>query len=547
MLKKLVASILIVTLGMSIFVGCGSKTEDTSKEGKTDIKKEEQKKDDQVADQEFSYPIKGNKKLTYWVGLNSNVSQKSANLAETPLGKALSERTGVEIEYLHPAAGQEKEQFNLLVASGDYPDIVEHNLIKEYMGGPEKAILDGFIIDLTSYMPQYAPNLMKVYQDNPDLEKMAKTDTGKFYSFPFIRGGDSLMVFFGPIIRKDWLKQLNLDEPETMEDWYNMLKAFKDEKGAAAPLTYERTMIQDNLGAPFMGAYGIGKDFYLDDQGEVQFGSIQPEYKEFLQEFSKWYAEGLIDPDIETVDKKQVAAKITNGEAGASLGYQASRLGNWLKAKQDDDSYDLLGTKYPVKKAGDKPMFAQKDFPLPGTAAYVTTACDDIETAMRVLDYFYSEEGHMVANFGVEGESYDMINDYPTYQEHIINNPELPPSVGLGQYTRAAYNGPMVQDERYFEQYGFTFEQQQVANTNWQYSDVTKYRMPKVTPTPEESQELATIMNEINTYRDEMYVKYLFGQESLDTYDDYVDNIKKMGIERALEIQTAALERYNNR
>ena len=73
------------------------------------------------------------------------------------------------------------------------------------------------------------------------------------------------------------------------------------------------------------------------------------------------------------------------------------------------------------------------------------------------------------------------------------------------------------------------------------------HRLPPVTPTTEESTELASITNELNTYRDEMILKFIFGDESLDNFDEYVQNLENMGLSRALEIQNAALERYNAR
>ena len=54
-------------------------------------------------------------------------------------------------------------------------------------------------------------------------------------------------------------------------------------------------------------------------------------------------------------------------------------------------------------------------------------------------------------------------------------------------------------------------------------------------------------MNEINTYRDEMTLKFIFGTESLDNFDTYVTNIKNMNLEEALDIENAALDRYNSR
>lgn len=530
-LRKII-SILTIIIILTSLVACNSKSNEANNSANVEEGKD------------FSYPMQSNKKLTYWVPLNTNVSQQSTNLAETPFGKALKERVGVDIEYLHPAAGQEKEQFNLLVASGDYPDMVEYD-IKFYVGGPEKAIEDKFIIDLSDYIPKCAPNLMKLYGQYTDIEKMVKTDSGKYYSFPFLRTNDETMVYFGPIVRKDWLDDLNLDVPETIDDWYKMLKAFKEKKNASAPLTYEKGML--DVGGTFMGAYGVLKNFYLDKDGKIQYGPIQPEYKSFLNEYSKWYAEGLIDPDIETVDKKQIAAKITGGDSGASLGYQASRLGVWLNSMKDDSTYDLVGTKNPVLEKGGRPMFGQKSSRVPGTAVFITSGCKDVEAACRLLDYGYSEEGHMLFNFGVEGESYKMVDSYPTYTDSILKNPDNSASSMLGQFTRSCYSGAFIQDERYIQQYGYTFDQQKVANKNWQYSDMEKHRMPKVTPTPDESEEIATIMNEIKNYVDEMYVKFLLGQESLDNYDKYIENINKMGIDKALEIYEDALVRYNNR
>ena len=68
-----------------------------------------------------------------------------------------------------------------------------------------------------------------------------------------------------------------------------------------------------------------------------------------------------------------------------------------------------------------------------------------------------------------------------------------------------------------------------------------------VAPTAEESEEYSTIMNEVETYRDEMTNKFILGTESLDNFDQYVETLNSLGLQRAIEIQDAALERYNKR
>ena len=497
---------------------------------------------------EFSYPME-HVEFSYWLELVANVNQVVTNLDETPFALGLEEATGINAVYEHPVANQATEQFNLMIASGELPDIFEFNVLSGYPGGPEKAISDGVIVDLTDKLQEYAPNLYRFYEENPDIAKMARTDSGKYYSFPFVRGDDALMVFFGPVVNGAWLEDLGLDYPETMDEWYTMLKRFKEEKGASAPLTYEPWMLNDGNGAAFVGAFGVVEDFYLDENGKVTYGSIQPGYKAFLETFSKWYAEGLLDVDIETMNREQVAAKLTTGEAGASLGYMASRMGSWLAAVEGDDNYDFVGVKYPVLNKGDIPFYSQKDVAINGSVgdAFITPQCEDIEAAMRYLDYGYSEDGINQYNFGIEGVSYNMIDNYPTYSELIMNNPDMTVVEALAMNARSNYYGPFIQQPEYIEQYGYTYPQQKEANDNWKISNVDKYRLPKVTATPEESEELAIIMNEIQTYRDEMQVKYIMGIEDLSSYDEYVENIKNMGIDRALEIYEAALLRYNNR
>ncbi len=544
MMKKFVSLLLVFAFLFSI-AGCSKKTVVTEEK---DVATETQATTAAPVEEAFTYPM-ADVKFTVWAELVANINQVVTNLGEAPFSAQLTKETGVTAEYEHPVANQAVEQFNLMVASGELTDIFEYNVLTQYPGGPEKAISDEVIVDLTEYLPKFAPNLWQYYQENPDLAKQARTDTGKYYSFPFIRGDDSLMVFFGPVVNGVWLKDLGLEYPETMDEWYTMLTRFKNEKGAIAPLTYEPGMMSTNLGSPFIGAYGIAEDFYLDKAGKVQFGSIQPGYKSFLETFNKWYSEGLIDADIETVNREQVAAKLTTGESGASMGYMASRMGTWLAANEGDANYDWVGVKYPVQTKGDVPMFTQKDVAVNGSMgdAFISGKCEDIEAAVRYLDYGYSEAGGRLYNFGIEGVSYEMVNEYPTYTDLILKNEKYTVVEALALHARSNYYGPFVQRKEYIEQYGYTYPQQKAANDLWKISDVDKYRMPKVTPTPEESEELAMIMNEVNTYRDEMQVKYVMGIEALDSYDTYVENIKNMGIDRAIEIYEAALTRFNNR
>lgn len=116
----------------------------------------------------------------------------------------------------------------------------------------------------------------------------------------------------------------------------------------------------------------------------------------------------------------------------------------------------------------------------------------------------------------------------------------------MSAYIRGNYNGPFVQDIRYLEQY-YTMPEQLETTVVWGDNNGAAHIMPPITPTSDESKEFSTIMTEIESYRDEMILKFIFGDVSLDEFDEYVKNIEAMGLDRALEIQNAALDRYNAR
>lgn len=497
---------------------------------------------------EFTYPMSNGATLTYWCDLNQNVSANFSNLGDTPFGKEWQKETGVTIEFQHPPANQGNEQFSLLLADGDLPDLMEYSWMS-YPGGPEKAIQDGNIYELTDIINNYCPNLRKYLDENPEIDRMIKTDEGHYYCFPFIRGDDKLCNTIGLMLRQDWLEELNLEVPTTIDEWHDVLVAFRDKKGASAPLSWEYTMGSLTSANPFMYAYGTSRDFYLGSDGKVHFGPAEEGYKQYLTLFKQWYDEKLIDQDLATLALDQVSAKMTSGDAGASIGWAGSRMGTWINAAvKTDPDYMLVAAPYPTLKKGDTPQMGQIDNRYPNQASVaITTSCKDVETAARLMDYAYGEAGHMLFNFGIEGESYEMVDGYPTYTDKILNNPDgWSVAQAMSAYIRGNYNGPFVQDLRYLEQY-YTIDTQKETNKVWGATNAAKYKVPPITPTTEESKEYSTIMNEINTYRDEMTLKFIFGDESLDNFDNYVETMKGLGLDRALEIQNAALERYNSR
>lgn len=197
--KQIIALLLAAAMGTACISGCGSKKEQVS--GK-------------VGGYGDSYPIETDNTLTYWVNFWSQSTTGVTNFADLPFYKAVREKTGINVEFTHPATD---EQNNMMLASGEYLDILETDFYN-HPGGPNSAIEEGYIIPLNDYL-QFAPNLMKYLKDNPEIDKMCKTDDGMYYAFPFIRGDKTLIVYSGLMLRQDWLDELGLDVPETIDEW----------------------------------------------------------------------------------------------------------------------------------------------------------------------------------------------------------------------------------------------------------------------------------------------------------------------------------------
>ncbi|MBQ4110947.1 MAG: extracellular solute-binding protein [Clostridia bacterium] len=521
--KKIITGALcvIMVLGMA---GCGEKNETVQNEKKNSF--------------------------TYWANMPAGIVSVYQSMGEIKMYQQMEKETGIHIEFIHPAAGQVSEQFTLMMASREFPDFIEYNW-NSYAGGAEKALEDNVIIKLNDLFDSVAPNVKKMIESDENYEKLVKTDSGAYFCFPALNTG-SYRIFGGPIIRKDWLDELGLSVPETIEDWETVLRAFKEKKGATAPFTADASLMSSSeLTNAFNTAFNVGKGLYIRD-GKVVFGPMENGYKEWLQLMNKWYAEGIIDNDYNTNSSSAIEAKVANGYTGAFFGYVGGSIGKYLTMmKQQDPKFDLVGVPYPVMNKGDKVNFAaiESDV-LAGAALSITSACTDPETAAKWADNWYTEKGRMLSTFGVEGETYTMVDGKPVYTDTILKNPDgYSISEMLQQHCRATAASPGFNTEdEYLEQY-YEYDRQKEAFKTWSgvTEDARKHLMPPITPTIEESEEFAALSADIDTYVSEMVFKFVCGTEPIENYDSFVEELKEIGIERYLEINQNAYERYLNR
>lgn len=177
------------------------------------------------------------------------------------------------------------------------------------------------------------------------------------------------------------------------------------------------------------------------DGDQIKYGPIEPEYKDYISKMREWYVNGLIDKNLATLQSTAIDADMLNGEAGASFGFLSGNLGRYLSAKEGkNETFDLQPAPYPTLVKGEKSQFGYRDLPYTSEGSVAISAgCKYPKLAARFLDYGYGEQGGLLYNFGIEGQSYTKDGGELSYTDTITNNPDgLAISAALSMYAPGA-------------------------------------------------------------------------------------------------------------
>lgn len=538
MKKKMLSCLLAGTMVLGMLSGCGKTEVNSSEASQSSTPKQETTVGSTEAStpvveepKEITYPLEGNVKLTIGVAPNATVSGVCAGWAETAIMKEWQKQTGVEIEFV------EAKDMNLLLAGGDMPDIIlgwQGN--SNYPGGWSAAIKDKIIQPITEYYEEFAPDYAKLLAENPEKEQ-AWVD-GEMWGFAYLLETMDQSCSSGMIIRQDWLDDLGMKAPTNHEELYDVLKAFKEKKGAEYPLGMSTGDIYDYMVKRGMmtSSFGLAQAQHYVLDGVVQPCYVGEEYKEVVTFFHKLYEEGLLDPNCAAVDSATKMSNFLNGKSGMMFGAIGSGLGSILEATKDDPNFKAAGVAPFKTPDGDISMCSQYTGVLLQQGAFITTACKDIEAACKFLNFGYTEAGLDMFNFGIEGVSYEVVNGEKQYMDETIRtNPNMTVTQAMYYYTRALIGGPFMQQLDYLHKYNNKPEQIE-ALTNWSQSNAVDYCVPKLAMSTEDATTYSNIMADINTYSKESLAKFIVGEMSLDDWDKYEKQMEAFGLDTATEL-----------
>ena len=488
--------------------------------------------------------------VTMWMGVNPNVLKITEDIGnDCVLWNELAVRTGVRLDFIVCNPDTEGEKFNLMVASDDLSDIIS-NATALYTNGGEAAIADEILIDTLPYLtPELTPQICKLMEAYPDAIPDALTESGWLAGMPQLSMQTEATQSFGPLIRKDWLDELGLEIPETYDELHDVLAAFKEKKGAdaAMALNYAATGINNGL----VQGYGINglvadaamsEPFYQVDD-KVMYGPIQPEFKDYLTMVHDWYAEGLIWQDFMSyTDFQNPPTDIILADRCGMFYGEVTYIATYENSS-NTEGFQLVAMPDLVLNKGDQIPFGDERSYTASTPWSISTQCECPELLMQWNNYMYTDEGAVLCNYGIEGESFEYGEDgAPVFTDLVLNNPDMSTPVALFMYCMD--RGPFYRDETR-EQSGYN-EAQKAASTIWQ-SNVTSGRTLGTTMlNAEDSDQVNLYYGDIKTYIEESVLAFVIGTKPLSEFDAYVQKIEDMNIAAVTEVWQGAYERYLN-
>lgn len=499
---------------------------------------------------DYGYPLfEDTVELSMFYCLRQGGGMPSKADGGQPFWTDLEDRLNVKLEWIEPGEASVAEQYNLLCVSGALPDIVFQGMINmngpAYSGGYDKAIEDEIYFDMYDMLEEYAPNYWYYLNTVDGFYRDTVTDGGAIYGFSTLFTEQSPTTM-GLLVNGEYLEATGLELPDTVPGWMEVFSAMKS-NGVTAPCAVNSTGAL--LNGAFSDALGGGAThtFLVDaETHEIVYDGISKQSREYIQLFRELWSQGCIDKDFLSVVGID-ASPFLNGTTGT-----------WSGMNQDLDSWetrypDLTVTPCPVIRmegGGSGQVAIADEFVAMtddrGGELVITTNCDDVESAMRFCDWFYSDEGYLHSNYGWDqGVNYDMVDDKPVFTEMMNSRSES----GYGYVSIYTNDNDFGLVDTWRRESQWT-ELSRSAVELWSAEDSSAaiyYNLPlSVSLSLEEQETLPNSPADLETYVTSQVIKWCVCEDDFNdaAWNAYVDTVYQMGLEEMLEAYNRAYQAY---
>ncbi len=445
--------------------------------------------------------------------------------------------TGVDIEVIVSSSSGGMEA--MMGASGDYPDLIwqPSSYLLEYEGED--------VLILNDLMAQYAPNYLTALADDKDAQKAVLSDTGAALQFYTLNESAKMRLSYGPVIRKDLLDGVGMDVPNTYSELYEVLTAIKTTYSPNLALRLYPTgaTSADWLSSGYgvsLGSSSPNYGFYVVD-GVVKYGPFEDGFEDYVTMLNKWYSEGLFNDAILDVLDISDSSYLMDQAIGKSAVFFVQYGGiETCTVMSEIDGFELVPIPDPVISEGDMTHLAESRTELVYSPAYaVSASCEYPELAVKWLDFWYSEEGRLLMNYGIEGESYELdASGQPQYFDIVRD------AGRSSQYTLWNMVG-VLSSSRVDSTYRQGYEE---VNDVWTRNKDSAHMLPNnLMMETSMAEDLTIMLRDLNSAADEGLMKFIVGDSPLSEIESFRQKLNDMGAQRCIEYYQVFYDNYMNR
>lgn len=420
----------------------------------------------------------------------------------------IEQQTNTKLEITAIDGSQLDNKLNIMLASGDHPDIIQFSADDTEW----KYSKSNLLLPLNQYFDK-APNLKKIGDDG--IWDAMKHEDGNVYAIP-IRGSSIDNI---PIYRKDWLDKLGMKVPTTPDEYFTVADAIanKDPDGDGKKNTFALGGYTVNGGFDLatydhiFGAYGTLPNFWISQDSKIVNGSVASGALDALKFMNKLYKDKAVDPEFVTDNQARMKDKLLKGVIGAPVfryfTMDPSNLNNYYAPlKQNNPNAEFI--EGGILKASDKSIGPRTLTKRGWLKTAIVKDSKNIDAALRLLDYLASDKGNKFVNYGEEGKDYTVENNVV---KRTINDDQLKQE-GIGQFTLA---------------YNALFE-----HTSKRFQDLMKYAVSIGYKSPVDGIFIQnnTKESELNIYTTQQYAKMIMNDGPIDNmFNDFVAEWNKRG------------------
>ena len=533
--RRLMAAAMAAVMLAGTLAGCSAKS---GSDG-TEAAKEESGTGQAAAEEtlEGSLVSKEPKEFTVFLNFNNMPFDSSWQVWQEA-----AKRTNVSLKgTISLSNSNEEEAFNLMMSSGNLADIIGYVDASSL----EKLGRDGGMIPLNDLIKEDARNFMKVLEEIATVRLRAVSVDGRQYQIPKNQELKAAEFWW---IRQDWLDKLNLKAPTTVDELHDVLYAFRNEDPNGNGLKDEIPLF-DRAGwkqpDEYLYLWDTSLEFYPRD-GQMKYEPLEENFKTGVTNMIKWYQEGLIDPEIFTRGASS-RDTLLGGDVGGCTHDWVSTANYNTTLQETIPGFQMVAIAPPADQNG---VVKERVSRYPGVGWGISSQCKDPVTVIKFMDYFFTEEGSDLMNWGIEGDTFTRDADGSKHFTDKVLQSELTP-IGYLRSIGAQYRIGMCQDGDYeyatMKEDGIEANKLYNGHDEWFDDSLPPYLDGKMALkyTSDDETEYKNIMASIKPYVDEKFQSWILGVNDFDSeYDSFIKELKARGIDRALEINQKAYETF---